>query len=167
MAKAPILVAGKLDPVKQAAFYAALDAWHKAQAAANAALEAAAPLVAAADEAAAALITGFFTNATEGTNTVELGFGKQLKYDQPISRSVDKTQLSVLQEFLNSTDDLSAETIALRDKVKEAMGACIVHKPDVSVSGFKSLDDDQKKLLGGLVVEKLGKPKLSIHIPKA
>lgn len=162
MAKAPIAVVSKMPADAQKLFFADLDAWYKAD---QAAMIAAAALIKA-QQAFNERLAALKISLTEGTNTIEIGFGKQLKLDQPINRSVDRAALAALQAFIADEADQSPEAIELRAQAKAAMEAAVAYKPDVSVSGFKSLDADQKKLIGDLITEKLGKVKLEIHVPK-
>ena len=160
MAKKPILVVAKLPETEQAIFYSALDVWYKAE-------EARALAAAAEKKAREALAEAYFKNATEGTNTIELGFGKQLKVECRINRTIDKPQLDAMQAFCADEADQSPEAVALRAQTKALLEALIRFKPDLSVSAFKALDADQKKIVGDLVTEKLGSYGVEIHTPKA
>lgn len=159
MAKKPIMIVAKLPELEQATFFTTLDNWYKANEAAAAA--------SAAEKLAREALTPYFASATEGTNTIELGFGKQLKVECRINRTIDPAQLSALQDFAKDEADQSPEAIALRAQTKALLEELIRYKPDLSVTAFKALDADQKKIVGDLVTEKLGSYGVSIHTPKA
>jgi len=160
MAKKPILVVAKLPETEQGIFYTTLDNWYKAN-------EAAAAAIAAEKKAREALAEIAFKDATEGTNTIELGFGKQLKVECRINRTIDKAQLEALKAFAADEADQAPDAIALRKQVAALLEELIRYKPDLSVTAFKALDADQKKIVGDLVTEKLGSYGVSIHTPKA
>jgi hypothetical protein len=160
LAKKPVLVVDKLDESAKAAFYAAVDKLYKTQQAAEEA-------TAAYREANLAFSAAYATDIPEGTNTIELGFGKQLKIDVRINRAVDKTALAAMQEFIDSPEAPGDNTTELKSIAKELLKEVIIYKPDVSVSNFKNLDDNQRRLLGDIVVEKPGSIGYKFHTPKA
>lgn len=160
MAKKPILIVAKLPETDRTIFYAALDNWFQAN-------EKAAAAIAAEKKAREEFAAAYFGNATEGTNTIELGFGKQLKVECRINRTIDKAQLEALKAFAADEADQAPDAIALRKQVAALLEELIRYKPDLSITAFKALNEDQKKIVGDLVTEKLGSYGVEIHTPKA
>lgn len=151
MAKKPVLSAKALSEEEQAAFYATLSEWKKAK-------DKAAEYAAKELELRNALVAKYFPNGTEGTNTMTLDYGKALKADIKVNRSVDRAQLNALLEIERPKGEES-NILPLLDEV-------ISYDPKVSVSAWKELAPEDKLLLADIITEKPGTPSLSIETPK-
>lgn len=160
MAKQPIRKVASLTEQEQADFYTVLTVWHEQAtiAAAAAARE---------QEIRIALVAKFFAGATEGTVTMEIGHGKQLKADIRINRSIDATQYDGLKSFVDGfIDDGSDPNKARRVRHLQGLIDNVVSlKPQVVIGAYKELDPSDKLLLADVITEKVGTPSLKIHTP--
>ena len=94
----------------------------------------------------------FFRNPVEGTNKVPLDKGWVLKATLPINR---KVQI----ELLTAMDlELRAAGIPMDDLV--------VRKPELSVTSYRKLTDEQVKLFDRILEIKPGSPQMEIVLPK-
>lgn len=89
-----------------------------------------------------------FPNPVEGTNHVALSEGFELKAVYPIARKVQEDLLSA------RVGELRAAGIKLDDVV--------VYKPEVAITEYRKLTDDQMKLFDSILEIKPGSPQLSI-----
>lgn len=162
MAKKPTLHVSALPAETKLAFFPLLEQWFK-----QATIAAAA--VALENELRLQVVALAFPGATEGTTTMELGHGKQLKLDTRINRSVDRTQYEGLKSFIDSfvDDGSDPEKTAKVRRLQGIIDSCVSLKPEVVVSGYKELSDDDKLLVADVFTEKPGTPGLTIHTPPA
>lgn len=95
----------------------------------------------------------WFPNPVEGsTNKYALGFGKMLELTHRINRKLDEAALDMAVMGGTISPDLISQVVK--------------YKPEVSVSGYKSLDADGKLLFADIVTEEPGTPGLKIITPK-
>lgn len=149
MAKKPVSSVKSFDETRKAELYAKLGEWHKAAAKQA---EWRAKELELRDELAA-----FFDNPTEGTNTLELDYGKVLKLNAKVNRSVDKAQLEAYKALATAAHD--TEALKLLDSV-------IAYDPKVMVGDWKKLEPADRLKLADVITEKPGTPELTIETPK-
>lgn len=158
MAKKPILNATRLPDDEKAALYQTLTEWHEltTRIAADAAKEKAMRLK---------IADTYFKGAEEGTNTILLDFGKELKLDVRISRKLDKAEMEAAHAASVNAAALGTEVPAGVIPL-DAWEGLINYDPKVSVSTWKAMDKDTKLLFGNIITEEPGTPGLAIHTPK-
>lgn len=155
MARSPVLMrASELDDENKGALYNLIDAWYKA----NNALGIAKAAENAARLALVAHVESKTNQMVEGTNTVELEFGKALKIQKKINRTIDPGHLQALKVEANAPD---ADPLLLA-----AFERVIVYKPEVAVGDYKALNDDYKIKFANAVIEKPGTPGIELTTPK-
>ena len=93
-----------------------------------------------------------FPNPTEGTNSVPLTNGYELKAKYPINRKVLPDMLAA------HTKDLKAAGIKLGDLIRLT--------PDLAVGEYRKLTEEQLKLFDQILEIKPGAPALEIVLPK-
>ncbi len=94
-----------------------------------------------------------FTNPKEGINSLTLPDGYSLKATHVISRTVDKALFSVLrEEFLRS--GIHVDNI-------------VQWEPKLSVSGYRTLTEEEMHLFDQCLIIKPGSPSMDITAPKA
>lgn len=125
--------------------YDAIDAWHKKSAEL-------AKCIADEKVLRQALCDTYFPTPREGTNKMLIGFGMELKMDFRINRKIDEVAL----------DAAIAGKMINPDTITE----CIKYKPTLSATGWKALDDDDRKLFADIVTETPGTPGLELFKPK-
>lgn len=159
MAKKPVASVSDFTEDKKQALYSKITAWH------NAAAEAA-KYSATENTLQKEIAAEFFDNPTEGTNTLDVGFGKVLKLDLRISRSVDTAQYEAMVKKLleNSNSDDPEHSVQVQE-LKDILAKCVTFKPQVIVSGYKALSGDEKLLIADVIKESVGLPGLVLHTP--
>lgn len=150
MAKKPFAVASSMHHETRNRLYTKLEAWYKVS-------EESAKLRAQEMELRREIVDEFFTDAGEGTSTISLDYGKALKVNKTITRSVDAAQLEALKVLAHEQGKTS---------VLVAIDTLFTYKPSLSVSEWKELTDDERKVFAEIVTEKPGAPSLSIETPK-
>lgn len=157
MARKPKFTASALPAEQRSLLVQALAAWQKTA-------EEAAALSLKETELRLNIVNTFFGGAGEGTNTLVLEDGKELKADIKFNRKVETTQLDGLRAWLaaNANNPQHSNRAAVLQGI---LDACVEYKPSVIVGNYKELDDDAKKLIADVITEKPGTPGLKIHIP--
>lgn len=98
------------------------------------------------------IFNGVFINPKEGTNKFDLGGGFQLTATYPIDRKIDPAILASL------APELRTMGIRLDDLVKQ--------KPELSISEYRKLTDEQRKEFDQAITAKPGSPQLKLEQPK-
>lgn len=100
------------------------------------------------------IFKGLFTNPVEGTNTLPLndGTGAELKATHIINRSVDEGALDALKE------ELRKNKIKVSDLVR--------YKPEVVISEYRKLTEEERQLFDQALIIKPGSPQMDVVIPK-
>ncbi len=104
-----------------------------------------------------AIVDQFFPDAGEGTTSMDLEFGKQLKVVIPLNRTVDEIHLAAVRANAMNTED--SALIAACD-------AAFKYKPSLSVEKWKELTPETRLKLADVVTEKRGLPAIEIATPK-
>ena len=148
MAKKPVLSAQALDETRRKELYDLIGSWHTAK-------------VKSSSWRAKELelrnkIAEFFTGATEGTNNMTLDYGKILKLNVKVNRSIVPEQLEALKNL---------SVAGKNDNVLKLLDAVIKYKPELVTGEWKKLGKDDIALLADVVTEKPGTPELSIETP--
>lgn len=91
-----------------------------------------------------------FTSTEEGTHTLDVADGWQLKMTQPYTRSLDQAKMP---EILKQLKKLKAD------------GAVKV-KYELSITQYRTLEAESKALLDAAVTTKPGAPSLELVAPK-
>lgn len=101
----------------------------------------------------------FFKAPKEGTNKVDLndGTGAQLKADHTINRSVDIGSLDALK---------AAQLVEGYNGPKLNFDNLIKWKPEVSITEYRKLTEEERHLFDQCLIIKPGSPQLEISIPK-
>jgi hypothetical protein len=94
----------------------------------------------------------YFRAPVEGTNTVPLSAGWVLKAAYPITRKVDVPLLT------NLGLELAKQGLPMDSLIK--------YKPELSVTDYRKLSDEQRKLLDQVLDIKPGSPQVEIVLPK-
>lgn len=102
-------------------------------------------------ELRAKLFAHFFPNPTEGTNNF-LGAGIQVKGVRKVNRTLDKAALDSVMPQLSEQWRTLGE------------GCLIRYEPEFSLSVFKSMPDDQRKIFEQALSIKDGTPTLEITV---
>lgn len=156
MAKNPVASVRTMDETRKAELYKKLDDWHRAK-------HKAAEWGQKEMELRKEIFSEYFPDAVEGTNTLTLEFGKALKANRVISRSIVKAELEALvtveRAKVDATGMCTSNILPLLDDV-------VVYEPKLSVSEWKKLPEESRKLLADVVTIKDGAPTLSIETPK-
>jgi hypothetical protein len=107
----------------------------------------------------------YFKGAEEGTNTIILDYGKELKLDVRITRKLDKPEMEAAHA---ASVNAAAAGGPVPDGVipLEAWEGLINYDPKVSVSTWKALPKETKLYFGNIITEEPGTPGLNIHTPK-
>lgn len=92
----------------------------------------------------------FFEEPKEGVNKLELEGGWTLKADYKYNRTVDKAALPAVLEQLDK---------GITDRL-------IKYKPELSITEYKRLTEDQRVILAEAITEKPGSPSITIIPPK-
>lgn len=92
----------------------------------------------------------FFTEPTEGTNTIDLARGWKLKGIHKINRNIDEAALPATLEELGE---------GMEEKL-------ITYKPQLNMREYKKLTDEQRQTLDHALIVKPGAPTLEIVPPK-
>lgn len=98
------------------------------------------------------IFKGKFPDAKEGTNSVELADGFVLKGTRVISRTIDEAA------FKASVVELAKNGIRTDEIVR--------YKPELAVSVYRTLTEEQRHLMDTVLVVKDGMPSLEIVLPK-
>ena len=99
------------------------------------------------------LVARLFVDPKEGTNSLTLPtFGWKLVMQHVITRTVDVATLTASKEALRAAEI--------------SVDALIRYKPELSVSAFRKLTDEQHKLFDNVLVSKPGCPSLEIKQAK-
>lgn len=101
----------------------------------------------------------FFKAPKEGTNKVDLndGTGAQLKADHTINRTVD----------IGSLDALKAQqAVEGYNGPKLNYDELIKWKPEVSITAYRQLTDEERHFFDQCLIIKPGSPQMEISIPK-
>ena len=101
----------------------------------------------------------YFPNPVEGTNTEEIGdgTGAVVKLSYVINRTVDQGALDALREA-QKVEGSNAPKINLDELVK--------FKPEVVISAYRELTDEEQHFFDQALIIKPGSPQLEITIPK-
>jgi len=94
-----------------------------------------------------------FPHAVEGTNKLSLGNGWELNATYPITRKVDVAMLT-------------AQANHLREDLKIPLDDVIVQKPELSVSAYRKLTEDQRREFDLVLTVKPGSPQMKLVQPK-
>lgn len=156
MAKKPVQSVKTMDETQKATLYADISAWHAAKAKM-------AEWTSKERELRDAIVAKYFPEGTEGTNTMNLDFGKALKANITVSRGVDKAQLEAMK---TSEDAKLAADPEYKSNLMPLLDEVVKYRPEVSTSGWKELSAESRLLLADVVTEKPGAPSLSIETPK-
>lgn len=98
------------------------------------------------------IAAAYFAIPNEGVNNYPLSDGWVLKMNYKINRTVDKASL---EQFVQK---LREEHIPVDDLIKL--------KPELAVTEYKKLTEDQRKLFDNVLVIKAGTPSLEVVLPK-
>lgn len=104
-----------------------------------------------------------FPEPQEGTNNLNLEFGKQLKVTHNITRSLVKAELEAL--LLIERQKL-AEDPNYKSNLMPIIDTIVEYEPKLVVGEYKKLDADQQKLIADMITVKDGAPTLSLETPK-
>jgi len=101
----------------------------------------------------------FFKAPKEGTNKVDIndGTGAQLKADHTINRSVDIGSLEALRDQ-QKVEGYNGHKLNFDELVK--------WKPEVSITAYRQLTDEERNLFDQCLIIKPGSPQMEIVIPK-
>lgn len=97
-------------------------------------------------------LAAHFDNVREGTNKMELGYGKVLELQHRINRKIDEAELDA---------GLVSKTLPI-----DVCNELFTYKPNLSVAKWKDLDDKTRKLFASVITEEAGTPGLKIVTPK-
>jgi len=148
MAKKPALSAQSLDETRRNELYKLLGDWHTAQAKSAA--------WRAKELELRGKIAEFFAGATEGTNSMTLDYGKVLKLNVKVNRSIVPEQLEALKNLAIAGKN---------DNILKLLDTVVKYKPDLVTGEWKKLGKDDIALLADVVTERPGTPELSIETP--
>lgn len=98
------------------------------------------------------LFEACFENPVEGTNTFKLHNGYVVKFTHKINRTLDSAALSTVREMLTE------KNVNLDDLIRM--------KPELSVSAYKKLPEDSRKIMDLAITAKPGTPSYEIVLPK-
>lgn len=101
-----------------------------------------------------ALASYYFPTPEEGTNRMELGGGFDLKLDHKVNRNVDEAALNALGS--------DTKALKLIEKLKIPMADLFYQKWELRTGAYRTLNDEQRKFVDGLLDIKEGTPSLSI-----
>lgn len=111
----------------------------------------------------------------EGTNTVILDDGYQLKAVRVVDRGVDAGTLDALKKERNELKELAEKGEQLNDDertrlailIQIAFDTLIEYKPALKVKEYRTLTEEQRNLFDECLVIKDGSPQLDIVKPSA
>lgn len=92
-----------------------------------------------------------FDNPQEGTNSKDLCQGWVLKAKKTINRKMDESQISAIREQLA--------------EAKGSLDSVVEYKPKLSISGYKKLPPEHRKIVDAMITEEEGTPQLEIVLP--
>lgn len=98
-------------------------------------------------------------NVPEGTNNIILPEGWVLKINGKVNIKVDET-------LVEETKKMVEEKIAAKELAPFVFDEVIKYKPDVSLTGLKSLTDEQRHVIRNCLSEKPGQASIEITKPK-
>lgn len=98
------------------------------------------------------LFEACFENPVEGTNSFKLYNGHVLKFTHKINRTLDSAALSTVREMLTE------KNVNMDDLIRM--------KPELSVSAYKKLPEDSRKIMDLAITAKPGTPSYEIVLPK-
>ena len=98
------------------------------------------------------IFAAYFPNPIEGTNKAPLAGGWIIKVDHKINRTVDVPTLT----------NMAAELVAAGID----MSSLIKYKPEVAISEYRKLGEDDRKKFDQILVIKEGSPQMEIVKPK-
>lgn len=102
----------------------------------------------------ARLFKGLFPAPHEGTNTTPIGeFGWVVKGDYKLNRKIDEGALN-------------ANIKRLREEFAIPVDTLIKYKPELSVSAYRKLTEEQVKQFDNVLIVSEGLPGLEIVLPK-
>jgi hypothetical protein len=101
----------------------------------------------------------FFKNPKEGTNKVPLndGTGAELKADHTINRKVEIGSLDALKEQQRA-EGYNGPKLNFDELIKWT--------PEVSITAYRQLTDEERNFFDQCLIIKPGSPQLEISIPK-
>jgi hypothetical protein len=156
MARKPVQSVTTLSAEAKQALYDKISEWHKAKAKA-------AEWTAKEMELRKELVATYFKDGTEGTNNFNLEWGKQLKADIKVNRTVVKDQLNAI---LVLERQRLAEDPNYKSNIMPIIDTIVEYEPKLVVGEYKKLDAEQQKQVADLVTVKEGAPGLSLETPK-
>lgn len=139
--KKPIAIANQMPVGNRDALYDLVSQWHEASIKEAQAKE-------KVESLRLKIVDQYFLDCPEGTNTLDLGFGKKLVCDIKINRTVNE-------------DELHAAATA-NPKIALLAANVICYKPNLSIGGWKALSPEERSLFGEIIVEKPGKAALKL-----
>lgn len=101
----------------------------------------------------------YFKEPKEGTNTVPLndGTGAVVKGTHVLNRAVDVGTLDALR---------ATQAVEGYNGPKLELDKLVKYKPEVSISEYRKLTDEERTLFDSALIIKPGSPQLEITIPK-
>lgn len=119
----------------------------------------------------------FFKSPKEGTNTVELEGGYELKAVQPIDRKIEEKELKALAalKVIDCLDQLKALNVRIEELDPQAflvnavginLTKLVVWKPELSISEYRKLTDVQAAIFDRVLIVKDGSPQMDV-VPSA
>lgn len=156
MAKAPVASVKTMDETQKAALYEKIGEWVAAKAKA-------AEWTAKEMELRKELFAEYFPDAQEGTNNLNLEWGKQLKANCVISRNIVKDELAALRtvEAQKLADDAN-----YKSNIMPLIDLVVEYEPKLVVGEYKKLSAESQLLLADMITIKDGAPSLSLETPK-
>ena len=98
------------------------------------------------------IFKSFFPNPIEGTNTAPLAEGWVIKATYPITRKPDAALL------VSMGPELRAAGIRMDEVIR--------YKPEVAITEYKKLTEEQRHLMDRVLEIKPGSPQMEIMLPK-
>lgn len=99
------------------------------------------------------IFNGLFKTPREGTNKLDLGGGWQLTATYPIERKIDVALLTSLASTLREEQHIVLENV-------------IKQKPELSITAYKALTEEQRKAFDQILTVKPGSPQMKLEQPK-
>lgn len=110
----------------------------------------------------------YFPTPKEGTNSVPVndGTGAVVKGQHVINRSVDQGQLDALRVAMTTAYGAHAVPGATPNIPKLNLDELVKFKPEVSITKYRELTEEERLYFDQCLVIKPGSPQLEIVIPK-
>lgn len=105
------------------------------------------------------IFRGMFKDPVEGTNTVPLAEGWQLKGKRTINRDIDPGSL---QAYVHQDEEGKSKL----SEAGIAVGNLIKWKPELILKNYRQLTDEQRNVFDNVLIIKDGSPALEIVLPK-